>query len=337
MTLRMVMNVVLILMLGLFLGAPKAYASAALKKPKVGIFVFRLDDLYIKLVTEAAEKYLEHKADLIVFDAKQDQVLQINQLASFVASGGDAVLLNLVDVKIGQNVTDTISKHDIPLIFFNKQPSVDIINSYEHARYVGSKASQSGVLQGEIIAKLWANNPELDRNDDGVCNFLMLQGNIDNPEALARSRISVQRARALGVNMQQIGDTLICDWDAQCAYNATKLAFGLYADQVDFIIANNDGMALGAIELLQEQGFNLGGEQKVIPVVGIDGIDKAKEAIKNNMMHGTVIQDADAMGKAIATMALNAVAKKHLLDGLPHTWDENERSISIPYRAYEVE
>ena len=49
---------------------------------------------------------------------------------------------------------------------------------------------------------------------------------------------------------------------------------------MDVIISNNDEMALGAIEVLQEFGYNLDDDKMYIPVFGVDGIPKAKELIK---------------------------------------------------------
>ncbi len=335
MFLRVIAKSVLACIICILLAAPSAYAQT--RKQQVGVFVFRFDDLYISLVSKHLEKSLHDKLKVSFFDAKQNQIMQLGQIAEFVKNGGDAIIVNLVDVKFGQDVLNIASRENIPVIFFNKQPDLSTFSEYSQAAYVGSKANQSGVLQGEIIANLWKENAIFDINKDGICNFLLLQGNVDNPEALVRSRNSVLRARALGVKMQQLGDTLICDWDVNCAYNTIKAAFKKYENQVDFIISNNDGMALGAIKFLQEQGFNLEGGDKVIPVVGIDGTDEAKAAIRKNIMHGTVIQDADSMANVIAKMALNSLNKKPFLEELPFAWNDDKVSVSIPYKLYQPE
>ncbi len=313
---------------------PAAFAKEISKDTHVGIFIFRLDDTYIRSVSEAIEKQLQGKVKFTVFDAQQDHVLQLNQLATFLKEGGDAVAMNLVDVKAGQNVLNMIRDKEIPVVFFNKEPDLNIIKKYAKARYVGSAAEQSGILQGAIIAGIWYKNPEVDRNKDGICQFIMLQGNIDNPEAIVRSKLSVQSARMGGVNMRQIGNTIVCDWDEICAYEHTKVTLGIHMDEVDFIIANNDSMALGAIKALQEYTYNTKGSGKSIPVVGIDGTKAAKEAIAQGIMHGTIIQDAQGMGKAIATMLLNTLAEKDYLNGLPYSFEDNGIAIRIPYQAY---
>ncbi len=311
----------------------KAWAQKS-SQPQVGVFFFKHNDAYVNLVSLAIKKGLQDKATFTFFDANNNQVLQKEQITRFLQNDVDAVAINLVDVKVSQDILNIVRKKNIPVIFFNKEPDSHITKTYEKARYVGTNASQSGIIQGEIIANLWKEHPEYDRNNDGVCNFIMLQGGLDNPEALLRTRTSVQKARELGINMQQLGDTIICHWDAECAYNASMLALDLYYDEVDFIISNNDDMAIGAIAALQRRGFNTP-QGAAIPVVGIDAIDKAKKAMAQKSMHGTVLQDAQSMGSTIAAMLINASANKPFLENVPYAFDEDGISVRIPYKAYE--
>ncbi len=308
---------------------------AEAKKPRIGVFIFKVSDIYINSVKQALEKHLSPHADVTIFDANNNQTIQSEQLYDYLATNPDAVAVNLVDIKVSQSILNMVKRKNIPLIFFNKEPSLEIIKTYSKARYVGTDAKQCSVIQGEIIANLWKENPQFDRNKDGVCNFLMLQGGLDNPEALRRTKVSIQEARKHHINMQQVGDTLICDWDAACAYDTTQLAFKLYKNDIDFIIANNDDMAMGAIKTLQELGFNTKGGT-FIPVVGVDAVEKAKKAIAEGIMHGTVLQDADAMAMTISTMLLNSVANKPYLQGLPYGYDDSGIAVRIPYRAYDV-
>ncbi len=318
----------------LLVGISLAFGAQENINKKVGVFIFRLDDSFVNLVSKAIEDSLDGKVEAIVFDAKQDHLEQFNQIVQFIKNGGDAVAINLVDVKLSHDILRIIHDYNVPIVFFNKEPHLKDMKNYSNVYYVGSLAEQAGIMQGNIISSLWKSNPQFDRNNDHVCDFIMLQGNIDNPEALARSKFSVQRARKLGVNIQQIGDTLICDWDQYCAYAATKLVLNVRLDEIDMIIANNDSMALGAIQALQEKGFNIEGGDKVIPVVGVDGLKKAKQFIADGIMHGTVIQDATAMGNAVATLILNQLNNKPHLDGLPYKWAEHGIDIRIPYQEY---
>jgi methyl-galactoside transport system substrate-binding protein len=61
-----------------------------------------------------------------------------------------------------------------------------------------------------------------------------------------------------------------------------------YNRKIEAIIANNDNMAIGAIEALQKYGYNKGDKNKTITVVGIDAILEARDLIKKVFMTGTV-------------------------------------------------
>ncbi|MCC8193692.1 MAG: galactose ABC transporter substrate-binding protein, partial [Deltaproteobacteria bacterium] len=221
-------------------------------------------------------------------------------------------------------------------VFFNREPDLNSIKAYSNARFVGTDAFDAGVMQGDIIQSLWERHPEYDRNGDGQCQYVMIQANIDNPEAVARTEYSVRQAREKGVVMQQVGETLFCGWDETMAYDAMSLLFPLYADTVELVISNNDSMALGAIRVMQEYGYNLegGDPAKFIPVVGVDAIPQAAEAIRKGIMSATVAQDDKAMGSAIGTMLLNVLAGKDYLEGMSYPWDASGIAIRIPYSRF---
>ena len=59
----------------------------------------------------------------------------------------------------------------MPIVFFNKEPSRKALDSYDKAYYVGTDSKESGIIQGDLIAKHWAANPELgpeQRRSDSV-------------------------------------------------------------------------------------------------------------------------------------------------------------------------
>lgn len=46
----------------------------------------------------------------------------------------------------------------MPVVFFNKEPSRKALDSYDKAYYVGTDSKESGIIQGDLIAKHWAAN-----------------------------------------------------------------------------------------------------------------------------------------------------------------------------------
>lgn len=306
------------------------------EKPLVGVLVYRQHDAYIERVTGFIRDALADKVTVKVLYAGGDQLTQSEQLATLISEKASAIALNIVDPLAAGKAVDTIKKAGIPVVFFNREPDLDSIKNYGNARFVGTTPADAGVMQGDIIKDLWTRHPEFDRNRDGKFQYIMIQANLDNPEALARTQYSVKRARESGVPMQQVGETLLCGWDKDQAREAMLLMFPAYRDTVEIVISNNDSMALGAISAMNESGYNLpgGDRSRFIPVIGVDALPEAIEAIRQGIMSATVIQNAEGMGNAVAAMLLNALNGKDFLEGLPHTWDASGVAIRIPYSRF---
>ena len=118
------------------------------------------------------------------------------------------------------------------------------------------------------------------------------------------------------------------------ARKATEAALLKYGDKIEAIIANDDSMALGAIQALQAYSYNKGDKTKTIAVVGVDAIPAAQDLIRKGFMTGTVIQDAPAMAKALYTVGMNLVYGKNPLEGTQYKFDQTGVSIRIPYQQY---
>lgn len=316
--------------------AKQAATPAADKKgPLIGLFLYKSDDTYISMVADALKTGLAGSGNLTVFDAKNDQLTQNDQFERMLEKKPRVLIINMVDPKSTALFVAKARQTGVPLIFFNREPDLDVLKPYDKACFVGTTALEAGIMQGDIIKQLWDKHPEYDRNKDGKLQYIMFQGDPDNPEAVARTEYSVKNARAKGLNMVQLGGTYICDWDEGLARKAMETAFAAYGDAIELIIANNDSMALGAIAALNAHGYNTGNKGGAfIPVVGVDATEAASVAIKKGMMSATVKQDSQAMADAIASLARNALKGKAFLDGTGYAWDESGRAIRIPYSSY---
>ena len=120
------------------------------------------------------------------------------------------------------------------------------------------------------------------------------------------------------------------------AKDVMETLFLQYGERIETIISNNDSMAIGAIEALQEQGYNNGDKTKIIPVVGVDAIPEAQKLIKEGVMTGSVLQDPSAMAKALYSIGMNLVYNRNPLDGTGYKFDETGVAIRLPYTEYIV-
>lgn len=317
----------------------KKTASTTQSRPVIGVLLYREQDAYVNLVFQALQSSMAGEADIIMFGAGGDQLTQNEQVRELIAKKADALAVNIVDTQAVANIVDIIKKADIPVVFFNREPDLRVISDYDKACFVGTTIKDAGLIQGDIIAKLWHENPDFDKNKDGQLQFIMFQGNADNPEAIARSEYSVKRARAKGVKMRQIGNTYLCNWDQTLARESMQLAMILHQDEIEMIIANSDSMALGALETIQQHGYNLPGRNtdKFIPIVAVDAIPSAVTAIKKGIMSGTVKQDGNSMGQAIGQLLRNAINNHDFLEGTEYKWDYSGVGIRIPYSSFTSE
>ena len=317
---------------------PAAKSQAAPRtKPLVGVLLYTDADVYISLVSRALQEALNGKVDYAVLSAGRDQFVQNEQIEELLARKASALAVNLVDILAASHIVDKAQKAGIPVVFFNREPDLNGIRTYDRTCFIGTTPLDAGKMQGDIIKRLWDAHPEYDRNKDGMFQYVMLQANTDNPEAIARTEYSVRQARDLGVSMRQIGETMLCDWDEDQAYQAMRLALASLKDSVELVVANNDSMALGAIRALTEQGYNLenGEPGKFIPVIGVDAVPQAVDAIRKGIMSATVRQDGSLMGQTIAAFVLNAVNGKAFLEGTPWQWDDTGIALRLPYSPFE--
>ncbi|MBC5631122.1 galactose ABC transporter substrate-binding protein [Clostridium sp. NSJ-6] len=311
--------------------------DTAEKTIKVGVCLYKFDDTYISTVRQNLTKIQEEnkgKVEFEFFDGKGDQSVQNDMIDTLLQKNYDLLMVNLVDIGAGQTVVDKIKTSGVPVVLFNREPSVDVIKSYEDAVFVGTNASEAGVMQGKILSDLWnANKDAIDKNKDGVMQYVMFQGEPDNPEAVARTKYSVETIEEASIKTEKL-ELQPCNWQQDLAQTTMEAWLANHGDKIEVVIANNDGMALGAVAALQNQGYNKGDESKFIPVVGVDAVDAAKDYIEKGYMTGSVLQDAEGMAKALYEIGMNLAQDKSAIDGTSYEFDDTGVSVRIPYQPY---
>lgn len=320
------------------LAACGSNSGSSSKAIKVGVFLFKFDDTYISTVRQNLQKIQNEnkgKVEFTFYDGKGDQPTQNDAIDTALSKDTDLLMVNLVDTGAAKTVLQKIEAKKKPVVFFNREPiDQSIIKSYNKAIFVGTNAKEAGILQGEMISDLWKKDQKaIDRNGDGKIQYIMLKGEADNPEAVARTKYSVETAEKAGIPMQQL-EVQVCNWDANQAQNAMESWLSKEGDKIEMVISNNDSMAQGAIAALQAQNYNKGGDSKFIPVYGVDATEAAQDLIQKHEMSGTVLQDAPAMAKALYETGMNLEKGKKATDGTSYKLDETGYAIRIPYHKY---
>jgi len=315
-------------------------ASVITREPvKVAVVVFDIDNLYVSEIVKSLkeiQKENEGKVEFTFFSCNNDQTTQ-NQILYTILKNKefDILLVDLVDINAAQEVINNIKENNVPVILFHREPyKKSPIQSYEKSIFIGSYPEQAGVLQGEVLVDEWnKNKSNIDKNGDNIMQYIMLKGRAESLDTINRTKYSVSTIKDSGIKTEELSSQF-ANWDKEQAKNITESLFLRYGDKIEAIIANNDAMAIGAIEALQARGYNNGDKEKTIAVVGVDAVPEAIDLIKKGFMTGTVIQDARGMADALYACGMNLVEHKNPIEGTKYKFDETGVSIRIPYQRY---
>jgi methyl-galactoside transport system substrate-binding protein len=325
------LSLVLALCLGLTLaacGTKKDSGTAGTgEKPKVGVTIYKFDDNFMSFVRRAIETSAKDRADLTLNDSQNSQATQNEQVDMMISKGAKSLAINLVDPQAAPSIIEKAKAANLPVIFFNKEPEASVLKSYEKAWYVGTASAEAGVIQGKMIADAWKADPKMDKNGDGKIQYVLLKGEPGHPDAEARTKYAIEEIKKAGIEVDEL-ELQTGMWDTVKGKELMDAWTAKHGDKIEFVITNNDGMALGAIQSLKANGYFVG--DKKMPVVGVDAIPDALEQIKSGMMLGTVLNDAKNQGKATSDLAINAALGKDVLEGTSWKLDEN-KAVRVAY------
>lgn len=317
--------------LGLLLSlvATSAYGGWFGKKKKgtqIGVTIYKYDDNFMSFVRkqiEGAGEKAGKDVNVLMNDSQNDQSKQNDQVDVLISKGVDVLAINLVDPAAAPTIINKAKKENIPVVFFNKEPSQKVLDSYDKTCYVGTESKESGIIQGELIAKHWKANPKWDLNKDGVLQYAYLKGEPGHPDAEARAEYSVKTLKELGIEVEQLKyDTAM--WDTAMAKDKMDAWIsGKDGDSIEVVFCGNDAMAFGAIESLKAAG------KGSIPVFGVDALPEALAKIEKGDMAGTVLNDAANQGQATFDLALNYAKGKEPTEGT--SWKLVNKAVRVPY------
>ncbi|CAH0233323.1 galactose/glucose ABC transporter substrate-binding protein MglB [Erwinia aphidicola] len=292
-------------------------ATAHAADTRIGVTIYKYDDNFMSVVRKDIEKEAKNSPDvqLLMNDSQNSQSTQNDQVDVMVAKGVKAMAINLVDPAAAAVVISKAKANDIPVVFFNKEPSAKALASYDKAYYVGTDSKESGVKQGELIEKQWKANAAWDLNKDGQIQFVLLKGEPGHPDAEARTKYVIETLNKDGLKTQQLHmDTAM--WDtAQAKDKMDAWLSGPNGNKIEVVIANNDAMAMGAVEALKAHN------KSSVPVFGVDALPEALAMVKSGAMAGTVLNDAENQAKATFDMAKNLAAGKPATEGTNYKLD----------------
>ncbi|RWR05832.1 sugar ABC transporter substrate-binding protein [Paenirhodobacter populi] len=258
---------------------------------KIGVAMSLFDDNYLTVLRHNIQR---HAGDLggvevQMEDAQGDIARQQSQIENFAASGVDGIIVMLVDADSGKAMSRIAERAGVPLVFVNMLPA-NMDTFPDKQAWVGSDEEQAGELQATEVCKLMG----------GEGNAVILMGQLGTTGQRGRTAAAERVLQSDECKGIKILDSQTANWMRTPAMDLMTnwITSGMKPDAV---LANNDEMALGAIQALKSSGFKM--DQVV--VAGVDATQDALASIKTGDLDVTVYQSAKGQGEG----ALDTVLK----------------------------
>lgn len=302
---------------------------------KIGVSVYDQYDTFMAEVISQLQSYARQREKdwgipitLDIRNAEQSQIFQNSQMDDFIEDGCDVVCINLVDRTDASSVIEKAKSSDVPVIFYNRELVKEDLERWEKLYYVGADAFESGRMQGEILVDQCRKDfSSIDKNGDGVLQYIMLEGEAGHNDSMSRSMSVIQEITENGYTVEKLADE-IANWNRDQAANKMKQFLESYGEEIEVVFANNDDMALGAIDTLKDFGMSESDEDWPV-VLGIDGTVVGLDAVKKGEMLGTVLNDFRGQAQGMLELAYSIKTEKPL----PEEFELSDgKYIRLPYK-----
>ena len=254
------------------------------------------------------------------YDAENDMEKQLEQVDEAVKDKSDLLIVQLVqndDSPESYRVVMKAKDASLPVIFIDRQVEPTAVASYKSlSMFIGYNQDSAADVFSEMVGQYIIDNfSDIDLNGDDTISYIMFRGVIGNIESSKRTISTVTKINGMLLK-EELNELVFYDENSQVSYMASDgkrelakrymqdalAAFPFDEDNpIELIMANNDILALGVIEALQEVGYNLGdGESPTIPIFALDGTPDGLDAVKQGLMSGTVYIDQQSIAVQLA-------------------------------------
>ena len=255
-----------------------AQEARAQEKMTIGISYENLAFSYVAALQKAAQNACKALAvTCIETDAANDTNKELNNVESMMAKGINCLAFQAASLEVFVASIDAANKKGVPVVEFNGKAG-----GGDYVTFVGSAQTDSGVMLGQFLEGLHKKlgKPKLRgiylrgvagqitdiARNDGLKSYLSSAGLSDKIE-LVEQYADYDRGKG-----QAVTESLLAKDEAY-----------------DFIVANNDDMILGALQVVNQFGLKM-------PMAGVYGLPEALAAIKKGELAATVFEDPEGQG-----------------------------------------
>ncbi len=263
---------------------------------------WKTDEAAMKEAIEAAG------AKYISADAQASAAKQLTDVEALIAQGATALIILSVDKDAIGPAIDQADNEGIPVVGYDRL--------IEDPRAFYLTFDNKGV--GRIIAQT-----VMDVQPEG--NFAIIKGDKGDPNALflLEGMMEVIGADVDAGKIKIVGEAFTDGWKPDNAQRNMEQILTANDNNVDAVLAENDGMAGGAIAALQAQGLS-------VPVGGQDGDHAALNRVARGTQTVSVWKDSRQLGKKAAEIALSLAGGAAMADVEgAEMWSGGEKGVEM--------
>lgn len=262
------------------------------KKIKIG---FSMDSLRVERWLKDRDIFIREAeklgAEVIVQSADDDAVKQNEQAENMITQGVDVLVVIAKDSVASSQIVKAAHEEGVKVIAYDR-----LIRESEPDLYISFDNEQVGFLQAEYLLR---HKPK--------GNYFLLGGDPgdNNAHLLRKGQLRALQSAIESGDIKLVADAKqwAIEWDRNDALNKTEQVLTITKNQVDAVVASNDGTAGGVIQALESQ--NLAGK---VLVSGQDADIEACQRIAKGTQTMTVYKPIDRIATEAAKAAV-ALAK----------------------------
>jgi len=238
----------------------------------------------------------EAGASYISADAGSSAEQQIADVENLIAQGADALIILAQDGTAILPAVQSALDQGVPVIAYDR------LIEDPGAFYITFDNVEVGRMQARAIFELVPAG-----------NYVFIKGNAAdaNADFLRGGQQEVLQAAIDAGDIVNVGESYTDNWAPEVAQTNMEQFLTANNNEVDAVVASNDGMAGGVVAALAAQGLD-----GVVPVSGQDGDGAALNRVALGTQTVSVWKDARLLGTAAGSTAVR-LARGEAMDSVP--------------------
>ena len=238
---------------------------------------------------------LEDKGyEVLSQEANHDVKMQNDQIDNMVTQGASVIIVIAEDGDAAATAVASAAKAGVKVIAYDR-----LIKSPDIAAYISFNNVAVGYNQADGVMKaLDVENWDVAAN--GAARVVKMGGSpTDNNAILVRQgQDEILDPLVEAGKIEIVADQWVDNWDAAKAVTLMENILASIGNDVDAVVASNDGTALGALQALKAQGL-----AGIVPISGQDATADGCNSIVKGELSVTVFKDIRELGPLAVELA----------------------------------